>query len=426
MAIGTGLGGSLSPLALPGTNSFQPVNQISGSVSDVIQVHDAPTYVYAQQVTLAQGIGAHEALLVGQGVLLQDDIGASPYVSPIRAQPASLTQGIGVNDALALQRGIQILEHLGMQAVQLVNQKSQLSASDAIRTHDALQIGIPVSLTGGIGISLTQSAQVAIQVLETLGLHEVLAPAAKFSQSINDAIRLADALGRFFGGDIVEGIGVHETMIGSAQRNAVLDEGIGVLEAVSPRMVLRVTAAEEIGIDDAATLQMIYSGQITDGVEISAAYIAPSGSITTWAMNTRNAAISEYTNYEFNSFARIGNKYIGASSSGLYELVGDTDAGADIIATIKSGFAEWAGSKFAMFQGIYLGVRGTGDFVLKVITGDNSEYIYSVTAQSMKTTKITTGKGLRARYFAFELVSTGQDFDLDTIEFVPIASSRRV
>jgi hypothetical protein len=36
------------------------------------------------------------------------------------------------------------------------------------------------------------------------------------------------------------------------------------------------------------------------------------------------------------------------------------------------------------------------------------------------------GKGLRSRYFAFELVSTGQDFDLDTLEFIPLVADRRV
>ena len=44
----------------------------------------------------------------------------------------------------------------------------------------------------------------------------------------------------------------------------------------------------------------------------------------------------------------------------------------------------------------------------------------------MKTTKVNLGKGLRARYFAFELVSTGQDFDLDTLEFIPLVAQRRV
>jgi hypothetical protein len=143
-------------------------------------------------------------------------------------------------------------------------------------------------------------------------------------------------------------------------------------------------------------------------------------------MNTRTGAVTEYDNYAFNSFARIGDKYIGASESGLYELLGDDDAGADIVATIRSGFAQWSGTHMGSFKGMYLATRGEGDFILKVITADNKEYHYAVAAQDSRTTKITTGKGLRARYFAFELISTGQDFNLDTIEFIPLVADRRV
>jgi transketolase len=41
-------------------------------------------------------------------------------------------------------------------------------------------------------------------------------------------------------------------------------------------------------------------------------------------------------------------------------------------------------------------------------------------------TKFEIGKGIRARYFSFELTSTGQEFDLDSIEFLPIVNQRRV
>jgi hypothetical protein len=44
----------------------------------------------------------------------------------------------------------------------------------------------------------------------------------------------------------------------------------------------------------------------------------------------------------------------------------------------------------------------------------------------MRSTKFHMGKGQRSRYFAFELISAGQDFDLDTLEFVPLVVQRRV
>jgi hypothetical protein len=136
--------------------------------------------------------------------------------------------------------------------------------------------------------------------------------------------------------------------------------------------------------------------------------------------------VTEYSNYQFNSFAAMGSKYLGANENGLYELNGDDDDGEDIIAQIKSGFAQWAGARFTLFKGIYLGVRGEGDFVLRLTTGDGSTYNYGVSTRNMRSTKVHLGKGLRARYFAFELISTGQDFDLESIEFVPLIADRRV
>jgi hypothetical protein len=254
----------------------------------------------------------------------------------------------------------------------------------------------------------------------------VLAPLTKYHRSLIETIDVADALARFLSGSLADGIGMTFTQVAVATKGAQVSEGIGIAPALTPHLILRVTAVEEIGIDDTLALRMLFNPVLSEGIELAAAYLAPDGSFTTWAMNTRTGAVTEYSNYAFNSFARMGHKYIGASQDGLYELVGDDDAGTDIIADIKSGFAQWAGSKFSMIKGIYIGARGDGDMVLKVITGDDKTYNFSVNVQSQQTTKIITGKGLRARYFAFELISTGQDFDLDTIEFVPLVADRRV
>jgi hypothetical protein len=356
-----------------------------------------------------------------------DGIGITPLPFVVRTQPASLSQGIGSHDALATPiLGVVMLEHLRVAFTQVTNQKARLVTADGVHMGEALVTALPAALTQGIGVAATQQVQLAVKVIEDLGLTAALVPIFKYHLSLADAIRMSEALSRFMGAGVVDAIHIQPVMTSSAVKPGTLSEAIGVAASVTPRMILRVTTADEIGIADDQLLRMIYHGNLADTVEIVAGYIAPNGSFTTWAINTRSGAVTEYSNYAFNSFAKIGDVYFGASSSGLYKLLGDDDAGTDIIADIKSGFAQWAGSKFAMFQGVYLGLRGSGDFVLKVITGDDKIYIYTVSAQSQQTTKITTGKGLKARYFAFELISTGQDFDLDTIEFVPLASTRRV
>ena len=81
---------------------------------------------------------------------------------------------------------------------------------------------------------------------------------------------------------------------------------------------------------------------------------------------------------------------------------------------------------FRSFKAAYLGMRGNGDVILKLDTGDGKTYTYQTVIQDMQSTKVRLGKGLRARYFSFELISTGQDFDLDTVEFIPLVAQRRV
>ena len=135
----------------------------------------------------------------------------------------------------------------------------------------------------------------------------------------------------------------------------------------------------------------------------------------------------KYTNYNFNSFTPIGVKYLAAGPNGVYELNGDTDAGTDIIAKARSGYAQFNSTKMSGIKGCYLAIRGEGLVYIKILAGDGREYIYQAKTQpELTNTKINIGKGLRTRYLAFELITTGQDFDMDTLEFVPMLSDRRV
>ena len=110
---------------------------------------------------------------------------------------------------------------------------------------------------------------------------------------------------------------------GNLKRPATIEEPIAIEETLTPTLLMYVTVAEEIGIEPSEALQMLYTGVVSEGVEIAGGLLDIDGALTTWAMNTRTGAVSEYSNFEFNSFARIGNKYIGASTSGVYELLGD-------------------------------------------------------------------------------------------------------
>lgn len=364
------------------------------------------------------GVGNEREIIEGLGVTYRIDA--------IRTQQALATGGIGMHATLTPVRGVVLLEQLRISLAQVANSKTRVTLNDAIGLAQHLLVAVPVTVTAGIGIALTQQAQLSLRVIEGLGIQSVVAPMFKYHRSLSETIGVASVLAKFLGGELIESINIASLLDGSGIKPGAIVEGIGVSDVVVPRLIMRVTAVEDISIEDSNVLQMLFNPVVTEGIEIAAAYLSPGDSVVTWAMNTRTGAVTEYDNYVFNSFAQLGDKYIGASEDGLFELLGDDDAGEDIIAHIKTGFAQWAGSKFAIIKGIYMAVSGAGDYILKIVTGDGKTYVYQVSARGMQTTRIHTGKGLKARYFSFELISTGQDFDLDTLEFVPLVSDRRV
>lgn len=361
-----------------------------------------------------------------QEATISDGIGVSPFILSVVGVGASANDTIDISSALVVSYGQVVIERLRIALSQTPNTVRQFTLADTVRLVDRLIVGIPVTLSESIAITVDQLVQELVVVAETLGVRDTLIPIFAYNRSISESVRLVDALRRFFGADAVETIGIAEVLSGVARMPGAIAESIGVAETVAPQMMLRVIASDAIDISAAQALNMLFKPTLVDGIEITAAYLSPGGGVLTWAMNTRTGAVTEYQNYAFNSFARVGNKYIGASSSGLYELLGDDDDGANIIATIRSGFAQWSGTHLGSFKAAYLAVRGAGAFVLRVLTADGKTYNYSVTAESMKTAKVNMGKGLRARYFAFELVSAGQDFDLDTLEFIPLVADRRI
>lgn len=385
-------------------------------------------FAWSGLVTAADTINvapSNASLLHANGNIA-DGIGVSAFIANVYQQLAAASDAINVSPSLVVSYGQVVVERLRIALSQVPNVHQQFTLSDTIALVERTIIGIPQTVVETIGIAVDQLAQDLVTLAETLGVQSVLTPTFMYNRSVTETLRLVDALARFFGADAVETIGISEVLAGTGSYPATLAEGVGVAETASPQMVLRVVASDAIDVSATEALNMIFNPELTDQVELSAAYLSPGGGILTWAMNTRTGAVTEYQNYAFNSFAKLGNKYVGASSSGLYELLGDDDDGTSIVATIRSGFAQWSGTHLGSFKAAYLAARGAGQFVLRVITGDGKTYNYTVTAESMKTTKVNMGKGLRARYFAFELVSAGQDFDLDTLEFIPLVADRRI
>ena len=379
---------------LPSPGAFvmagNPINFVWGEVvTDVVNMH--PIDAEARGYKLVAGVGIHEATL-----------------------------------SYAYLAGAAVIEHIFNHDAPQASFYYTMLLADAINMADDINNGHPVSITDALYMHDVLSVIRGLEVIDQLRIAPTNIGNAIYGQTLAQLMQLHDTIAHYVGAEASDFIFANATQTPTYVASPTIVEQLNLHEALANSMIFMVSAGETVNLDDVNIVQLIFNPAMIEDIEMCAAYVSPDGDFTTWVMNTRTNAVTEYQNWQFNSFAQIGHKYLGANAQGLFELNGERDDTTNIIADIKGGLMQFGGSRFSAFSAIYVGMRTEGPMIFKMIDGENNEFVYSVDVQDMKTTRIQTGKGLRARYWAFELISTGPDFDIDSIEFIPVVSTRRI
>lgn len=341
-------------------------------------------------------------------------------------RPVRAIDSIRLSENLVYDYASILRETIGVREALVGSQIGTVTLSDAFQLVERLYRAQAVALTDTVSLQQLELFQFAVQIVEKLGLFAQLGGGATYHMTLTQGFRLVSKLALFFGLDVAEDLGLGDADFARVLAIANITEPLGVGGLLTPQLLMAVSLADGVDIEPTQIVNMLFNPTLVEGVEFEAGYLAPDGSFTTWVMNTRTAAVTEYHDYVFNSFASVGNRYIGASEDGLFELLGDDDDGESIVARIRGGFMQFGGPQLSRLKEAYIAVSGQGEFVLQIRTADDVVYNYRVSARDGRSTKFHMGKGQRSRYFAFELTSTGQDFELDTLEFVPLVVQRRV
>src|SRR5215472_9227740 len=293
---------------------------------------------------------------------------------------------------------------------------------------DGLIRTIAVALSQSIDLSLSLVSRISLKLLQQFLVASSSSPIFNYHLTLIGQTIVAGIIGHYHFAAMA--LTQLFTVQPALSRQFIADSSMAELLTVHPalnnKLVLEIIG--NLQLSPSQLVHMIYAGDpLLDGVVITALYVSPSGTTTTWAVNTRTNAVTEYINYDFRSFTRMGDRYIAAGGGGLYELDGDTDDGTAIISELMSGYLQLNDKKLFGIKGAYVAIRGGGRFYLKLLSGDGREYVYELKAQpNLMTTKVRIGKGISTTYIAFDLVTEGQDFDLDSLEFIPMTRGRRV
>lgn len=342
-----------------------------------------------------------------------------------------IAQNFTVSDALAtrINLGGTLSDRLRLHDATTPSLTYGVTRADLFRLADRLSVGRPITLHESLTISDAASLIMSVVMTQLMRLHDTTTPNGAYGLALADALRITSALHNFANILLTDALTVSDLPAYSYRASALVSDSLHLTPVLARQMVFQITSNEDLELTDLDILHMIYKGDpLQDGLLISALYVAPNGSFTTWAINTRTNAVTEYENWVFNSFATFGRKYIGANSDGIFELNGERDETDNIIATIESGLMQMGGTRFAGLKGAYIAARGEGKWLMRLRAGDGREYTYQFQLQpNLMTTRVQVGKGLRSRFFSVLLQNLdGQDFDFESLEFVPILSTRRV
>lgn len=190
-----------------------------------------------------------------------------------------------------------------------------------------------------------------------------------------------------------------------------------------------------IEIDASGVAQSVGTASISlPAIQLAASVIesvldAYSVDSTCYVMNTSTNAMTEYTNFSFNSFANYKGKVIGANDGGIFELLGNDDAGSDIAIEATTANMDFGSEQLKRLLEIYVGYQSDNDLNIQVTLDGEDSYDYTLETQGntgIHNNRVKLGKGMKGRYMQFKISGTGVNMQLDNITADPIELSRKV
>lgn len=146
-------------------------------------------------------------------------------------------------------------------------------------------------------------------------------------------------------------------------------------------------------------------------------------------INLANMAVTQYCNYDFNSFCQIGDKCFGASEDGIFELSGNDDADTDIDAFFELPVSDFGISSMKKIRSAYIGGEADGELTLtlKDDEANSRSYPLDLTSGSLQSgAKVAVGRDGLSRYWQIKISNTnGVYFAVDAIELLPIILGRK-
>ena len=264
------------------------------------------------------------------------------------------------------------------------------------------------TLTGqSVGLQRLYSESLSTSMTMTGALAQTAIYPTAPSDTVQSAIDIVDAL--IYDKTASDSMTMTETWSGVSIIVATVSSSVTLSETITPQGILLNSVADSVTF----RFTLPDSDDLYEG----------------WVVNSTTLAPSRYEGFGFNSFAKIGNVYLGAKSDGVFELDGETDDGTDIDAAIMTGKMDFDSMQLKAMYNAVLGIAADGDMYLRVVHEDNPSYTYKVNIRddAMRNARVDIGRGMALRYWQVEVYNAnGADFNLESMKLYPVVLNRRI
>lgn len=317
-------------------------------------------------------------------------------------------------DSIETILGIVVDEWLTLIDTETNNWNGREIIDESITLYDIAQ-GVKVysdSLTDTVNFADTSLYSLSIAILEYLGFTDLAAAMRTTAASVSESLDIADAPAWAFPLSVesvlnlVDASTVITTFLNTVQSNLGLADVSSLIARVSS------TVTESIVFIDSVAAKGTLYNVLYDTLALNVTVELDGEIWECYVLNTPKFLPSIYSGFDFNSYCIFESRAFGANSTGIYELTGPTDAGAEIHTGAILSKTDFGSANQKKFRKGYLDVSGTAPkMILETESGERQAY--SIDTQG----KVTASTALKSKKWT---LSVAEFESLSSMKFIPI------
>lgn len=266
-------------------------------------------------------------------------------------------------------------------------------------------------------------------IIEKLIINDITDNKINAQLIIIDTLNYLDAIIEAWGIEVTEVLNITESVSLQLTYLSQLLESINFIDDNTFVLHMFTMLNDSVLIADDSDINQILNQRLEDGIYFSGGLIfGGKDDSYTFVINTMSKGITTYQNFNFNSL--YGD--MAASDDGIYQLVGDDDDGNIIESSFKTALMDFGSSLHKQVPYAYIGFSSSGELVLKAISNQDGVkkerwYQCKPSRDADAVSRVQLGRGVKAKYWQFELANVdGADFDIESIELMPLSLKRRI